>query len=309
MLAGMFRGATLVGLALALSLPLVLVSDATAGPHGRHHHGHGGGAGVGVGVSPTLAIAVGPGAAPGVGLGVGLGLGFGYVPFSVVGLGVGVGVAVPGSSADPRGALRLQVPQRETEVFIDGYYAGVVDDFDGSFQKLRLEPGTHTVTLYLDGYRAYEEGINSTYGSTIKIRHEMEPLEPGEPIPMRPSASAGAGSPAVALTAPYPGSSASAPPPPPVPPEPAASPGAGVATSARADYGVLSVRAQPSEVHFFVDGELWDLPPGSERLSIHLPIGSHQLRLAKEGYEDFELVVEVQPGETEALNVRLMPSP
>ena len=29
------------------------------------------------------------------------------------------------------GAARLQVSPRETEVFVDGYYAGVVDDFDG----------------------------------------------------------------------------------------------------------------------------------------------------------------------------------
>jgi hypothetical protein len=48
-------------------------------------------------------------------------------------------------------ALRLQVSPRETEVFVDGYYAGTVDDFDGVFQRLRLEPGAHELTLYLPG--------------------------------------------------------------------------------------------------------------------------------------------------------------
>ena len=51
------------------------------------------------------------------------------------------------------GAARLQVSPRETEVFVDGYFAGVVDDFDGISQRLRLEPGEHEVTLFLEGHR------------------------------------------------------------------------------------------------------------------------------------------------------------
>ena len=42
---------------------------------------------------------------------------------------------------DPSASLRLQVEPKETEVFIDGYFAGTVDDFDGFFQRLHLEPG------------------------------------------------------------------------------------------------------------------------------------------------------------------------
>lgn len=290
MFAGKLRASCCVAVALALIGSGAFVADAFAhSRRARHRRGHG----TGGGFNPSFALAFAPGAAPGSpGVGLGLGLGFGSYPFSVV----GVGVTVPGASADPRGAVRIQVPQRETEVFIDGYYAGVVDDFDGSFQKLRLEPGPHTVTLYLDGYRPYEESVNSTFGSTIKIRHEMEPLEPGEPIPMRPSVG----------SAPYAASAS-----PPSLPQPPSAPVAGtrVTTSALAEYGMLSIRAQPDEVEFWIDGELWELPPDSGRLSIHLPAGSHELRVAKEGYEDFELGVEIQPGETEALNVRMTPSP
>jgi hypothetical protein len=36
----------------------------------------------------------------------------------------------------PESALRLQVSPRNTEVFVDGYYAGVVDDFDGTFHAV-----------------------------------------------------------------------------------------------------------------------------------------------------------------------------
>jgi hypothetical protein len=35
-------------------------------------------------------------------------------------------------------SLQLQVTPRETEVFVDGYFAGRVDDFDGRFQRLPI---------------------------------------------------------------------------------------------------------------------------------------------------------------------------
>lgn len=47
----------------------------------------------------------------------------------------------------PDSSLRLQVSPKETEVFVDGYYAGTVDDFDGMFQRLHLERGEHEVAL------------------------------------------------------------------------------------------------------------------------------------------------------------------
>jgi hypothetical protein len=43
-----------------------------------------------------------------------------------------------GYAYDPSAHLRLQVTPREAEVFVDGYYAGTVDDFDGSFQAARV---------------------------------------------------------------------------------------------------------------------------------------------------------------------------
>ena len=50
-------------------------------------------------------------------------------------------------------SVQFDVTPRQAEVFVDGYYAGIVDDFDGMFQRLRVEPGQHEITLYLDGYR------------------------------------------------------------------------------------------------------------------------------------------------------------
>src|SRR5262245_39277009 len=48
-------------------------------------------------------------------------------------------------------SVRLEVKPRDAEVFVDGYSAGHADDFDGVFQRLRLRPGSHEITLYLNG--------------------------------------------------------------------------------------------------------------------------------------------------------------
>jgi len=57
-----------------------------------------------------------------------------------------------GSYGYPVGELRLKVHPRDAQVFIDGYYAGRVDEFDGIFQSLRLEEGEYQVEIVLPGY-------------------------------------------------------------------------------------------------------------------------------------------------------------
>jgi hypothetical protein len=65
----------------------------------------------------------------------------------------------PSAFYDLESALRLQVTPRETEVFVDGYFAGRVDDFDGRFQRLRIQPGEHELTLYLEGHRKITQQV------------------------------------------------------------------------------------------------------------------------------------------------------
>ena len=49
------------------------------------------------------------------------------------------------------GDVRTQVTPKDAEVYVDGFYAGVVRDFDGTFKRLHLTPGGHAITLYLEG--------------------------------------------------------------------------------------------------------------------------------------------------------------
>ena len=45
--------------------------------------------------------------------------------------------------APPESDVRVDVEPKEASVYVDGYFAGKVDEFDGAFQRLRVEPGEH----------------------------------------------------------------------------------------------------------------------------------------------------------------------
>ena len=265
-------------LASAVTVGVIMSAVAEAAPYRYHRRWRGPRFGP---AWSSFHFAAGPGFYPS------FGVGFGHYPVSF-------GFSYIGGPRDPRGALRLHVEPKHAEVFIDGYYAGIVDDFDGTFQKLRLEPGPHDVTLYLDGHRVFEETVYSSLGTTVRIRHDMEPLAPGEPVPSRPPV------PGVGPRAPAPSAPPTSPPaissPPSVPAPPAAS---------ATEFGVLALRTQPRDAALWVNGEAWDLPEEDERLLLHLPAGHYEIQLARPGYDTFTTQVDIFPGETTALNVHL----
>ena len=73
------------------------------------------------------------------------------------------------------GKLRLDIEQRDAEVYIDGYYAGVVDDFDGVLQGLRLEPKQYAVEIALPGYAPLQFDVQITPGRTTTYRGSLLP--------------------------------------------------------------------------------------------------------------------------------------
>jgi hypothetical protein len=89
---------------------------------------------------------------------------FYWYPYAQAGYGYG---GFDGAS------LRVQVTPNDAEVFIDNYYAGTVDDFDGLFQRLHVEPGAHDITLWREGYRRFVSA------STSADRHVQVALHDG----------------------------------------------------------------------------------------------------------------------------------
>jgi hypothetical protein len=86
----------------------------------------------------------------------------------------------------PRSDLRIDVTPKEAAVYVDGYFAGVVDDFDGVFQRLHVTPGPHEIVIYLEGYRSIRERLYLSPDHTRKITGEMARLAAGEqnePVP------------------------------------------------------------------------------------------------------------------------------
>jgi hypothetical protein len=73
------------------------------------------------------------------------------------------------------GKLRLDIDQRDAEVYIDGYYAGVIDDFDGVLQGLRLEPGNYQVQVELPGFEPLDFDVQVTPGRTTTYRGSLLP--------------------------------------------------------------------------------------------------------------------------------------
>ena len=51
---------------------------------------------------------------------------------------------------------------------VDGGYAGIVDDYDGVFQRLDLEPGAHEIEIRTAG-RPLVYDVNVTPGQTVTI--------------------------------------------------------------------------------------------------------------------------------------------
>ncbi len=81
-----------------------------------------------------------------------------------------------GSGAD----VRVDVTPKQTEVYVDGYYAGEASDFNGVFKRLHTIPGGHAITLYLNGYRTVTDEVYVRPDSTFTMRDTMQKLAAGE---------------------------------------------------------------------------------------------------------------------------------
>jgi hypothetical protein len=75
----------------------------------------------------------------------------------------------------PIGEIRLDVEPGHAEVFVDGNYAGIVDDFDSSFDGLRLEEGTYRLEIMAPGYETLVFDVQIQPGRKINYRGALRP--------------------------------------------------------------------------------------------------------------------------------------
>ncbi len=201
---------------------------------------------------------------------------------------------------DDTASVRLHVTPRDAQVYVDGYYAGVVDDFDGTFQRLRLLPGAHEVTIWMPGYRSATERMYFRPTGGYKVSHILEKLAAGQPEEPKPQPTA---PPATRGRDRY--------------DRPAARTASlkrcqdgrrtnrggrirltSLAHSHRvshghprasrdhgtSSFGSLVLRVQPSGAAVSIDGERWQGPDTQDRLVLQLSVGRHHVEIRKDGY-------------------------
>src|SRR5262245_13787170 len=81
------------------------------------------------------------------------------------------------SSSSDEGALRLKIKPRDAEVYVDGYFVGKVDDFDGMFQRLHIEPGPHRIEVRAAGYQTLEFEVKISPEHTTTYQGEMKKVQ------------------------------------------------------------------------------------------------------------------------------------
>ena len=190
------------------------------------------------------------------------------------------GMAHVGPVRFDTGAVRLRVKPVDTEVYVNGYYAGVVDDFDGMFQRLYLPGGEHQIALRRAGCELFTLPVRVRRGAELNIVHEMRRLAAGEretPLPAPRS----------------------------LPPE-WTEPPADVDEGTASPYGILALRADPPGAQVFVDGEAWAPMASQAEFVLHLQAGWHQIEVRREGYLPFAMGVELVEGQTTRIDARLV---
>jgi hypothetical protein len=207
--------------------------------------------------------------------------------------------------AQPESHLRIQVKPSDASVYVDGFFAGKVSEFDGRFQRLHVLPGQHEIVIYLEGYRSLKRQLYLSPDSTRTIEGSLERLaageiqdpqpvpadrdrlEPGDeeqpPLPQRP--------------VPRRGGPPQRPEPPPERPR---SPQGEVSR-----YATLSIQVRPGGGVVRIDGERWDAPTGDERLIVQVTEGRHVVEVERDGYERFSTEVDARRGETLPVTISL----
>ena len=94
--------------------------------------------------------------------------------------GYGGGYQGTGSSSyggGPQGSLRLKIKPREGQVYVDGFFVGAVDDFDGTFQKLNIDAGGHRIEIKAPGHETISFEVLITPNETITYKGELPRIQ------------------------------------------------------------------------------------------------------------------------------------
>lgn len=205
---------------------------------------------------------------------------------------------------DNHASVRVQASPREAQVYVDGYFVGIVDDFDGTFQRLRVPPGGHEITLHLQGYRNASQKIYLQPHATYHLKTRLEPLPAGAPQDPPPAPDPNAAK-AYENRPEMEG--------PPAEPEPQGPPSHRWPPREQAEerrgtqgFGTLSLRVQPPDAEVLVDGTPWTGAAGEDGvLAVQVSAGTHRVEVRREGFISYVADVNIRANVAMPLNVML----
>ncbi len=231
------------------------------------------------------------------------------------GFGHGFGYGYGDYSRSNYGSIRIELEPKElrneARVYVEGGRLGVVDDFDGIFQRLTLDPGKYEIEIRLDGYRTFRQQILVSSRRTYRLRHRMEPVTAAELEEISPR-DATVAPPHARATEPSSSRATATSSPPAIPATEAYSrAGRGAYGPDRSGYGAVRIQVKPDqdEAQVYVDGAhagvVDDFDGAFQRL--HLPTGRHEIEVRLAGYRTFRQQVFVSPHRTQKLRHRMEP--
>ena len=70
-------------------------------------------------------------------------------------------------------SVKLSVSPNRAAVFVDGVYAGHVDEFDGPGQAMLIAPGKHKIMISLPGYESFETEVTLATNQQFQLKTEL----------------------------------------------------------------------------------------------------------------------------------------
>jgi hypothetical protein len=74
----------------------------------------------------------------------------------------------------PTGGVQLDVEPWRAQVYVDGYYAGHVEDFRGYYHHLELPAGPHVIEIFEAGFQPQNIEVSVSPGRTTTYRGILE---------------------------------------------------------------------------------------------------------------------------------------
>jgi hypothetical protein len=124
---------------------------------------------------------------------------YGFRPHFTIGFGIYVGYPIPytyaypypvpvygyaapsapvivGPNSTQYGGVALEITPGDATVYVDGGYAGLVHDFDGTERTLTLTTGHHRVEISAPGFEPMMFEVDTVPGQIIPYRGDLQPI-------------------------------------------------------------------------------------------------------------------------------------